>query len=113
MLSQVQVLTAGTRLEQNQKDGKPLQVTVVTLLVTPDEAERLALASSEGQIHLALRNPMDKQSPATAGIRPGMMLGVASAARPRAPGRGPVLAPPPPPTVEIIRGDKREKSIVG
>jgi pilus assembly protein CpaB len=112
VLSQVQVLTAGTRMEQNQKDGKPLQVTVVTLLVTPDEAERLALASSEGQIHLALRNPMDKQSPATAGIRPGMMLGIAST-RPRVAGRGPVLAPPPPPTVEIIRGDKREKSIVG
>ena len=113
VLSNVQVLTAGTRMEQNQKDGKPLQVTVVTLLVTPDEAERLALASSEGKVNLALRNPLDKASPATAGIRPGVMLGVAPAARPRVAGRGPVMPPPPPPTIEIIRGDKREKSIVG
>ena len=57
ILSNVQVLTAGTRLEQDQDKGKPMQVTVVTLLVYPDQAERLALASTEGKIQLALRNP--------------------------------------------------------
>jgi pilus assembly protein CpaB len=113
VLSQVQVLTAGTRLEQNQQDGKPMQVTVVTLLVTPDEAERLALASTEGQINLALRNPMDKQSPPTTGIRPHVLLGSAPLPRPRVAGRAPAPAPAPPPAVEIIRGDKREKSVVG
>jgi len=114
VLSQVQVLTAGTRME-NQQDGKPMQVTVVTLLVTPEESERLALASTEGQINLALRNPVDKQSPPTTGIRPGMLLGMAPAPRPRVAGRGPAPAPAPvpPPAVEIIRGDKREKSVVG
>ena len=111
VLSQVQVLTAGTRMEQNQKDGKPMQVTVVTLLVTPDESERLALASSEGKINLALRNPMDRQSPVTPGIRPGVLLGMAPN-RPRVAGKA-VVAPPPPPTVEVIRGDKRERSTVG
>jgi pilus assembly protein CpaB len=111
VLANVQVLTAGTRMEQNQKDGKPMQVTVVTLLVTPEEAERLALSSSEGKINLALRNPMDRESPITAGIRPGVLLGMAPN-RPRVAGKA-VVAPPPPPTVEIIRGDKREKSTVG
>ena len=114
VLSQVQVLTAGTRMEQNQQDGKPMQVTVVTLLVTPEESERLALASTEGQINLALRNPIDKQSPVTPGIRPAALMGSAPAPRPRVAGRAPAPAPAPvPPAVEIIRGDKREKSIVG
>ncbi len=114
VLTQVQVLTAGTRME-NQQDGKPMQVTVVTLLVTPEESERLALASTEGQINLALRNPVDKQSPATTGIRPAALMGVAPAPRPRVAGRAPAPAPAPvpPPAVEIIRGDKREKSVVG
>ena len=57
VLANVQVLTAGTRMEQDQKDGKPVQVTVVTMSVTPEQAERLALASTEGKIQLALRNP--------------------------------------------------------
>src|SRR5688572_23859237 len=39
VLSNMQVLTAGTRLEQDQKDGEPMQVTVVTLLVTPEQSE--------------------------------------------------------------------------
>ena len=40
-----------------------MQVTVVTLLVFPEQAERLALASTEGKIQLALRNPLDQGSP--------------------------------------------------
>lgn len=115
VLSQVQVLTAGTRLEQDQADGKPVQVTVVTLLVTPEQSERLALASTEGQIHLALRNPLDKEQPNTPGIRPGVLMGMAPAPRPRVTGgsRPQPAAPQPPPAVEIIRGDKRERTIVG
>ena len=65
VLANVQVLTAGTRMEADQKDGKPVQVTVVTMSVTPEQAERLALASTEGKIQLALRNPMDQSTPAT------------------------------------------------
>src|ERR671914_197182 len=75
VLSNVEVLTAGTRLEHDSKENKPMQVTVVTLLVTPDEAERLTLASTEGKIQLALRNPLDLESPVTAGVKPGILLG--------------------------------------
>ena len=67
----MQVLAAGTKIEQDEKN-KPIQVSVVTLLVNPDEAERLTLASTEGKIQLALRNPLDKTAPVdrTASSRP-------------------------------------------
>jgi pilus assembly protein CpaB len=114
VLSNVEVLAAGTRLEQDSKDSKPMQVTVVTLLVTPDEAERLSLVSTEGKIQLALRNPMDSSAPVTTGIRPGMLLGGPAAPVRRRAGGAPVpAAPVAPPAVEIIRGDKREKTTVG
>lgn len=119
VLSNVEVLTAGTRLEHDSKDGKPVQVTVVTLVVTPDQAERLTLASTEGKIQLALRNPLDLESPETAGVRPGMLMGnvqqrpaqVSRRASP-VPTSAPVFAQPAP-TVEIIRGDKRQHVTVG
>jgi pilus assembly protein CpaB len=43
----------------NDDNGRPLNVQVVTLLVTPEESEKLALASVDGRIQLALRNPLD------------------------------------------------------
>lgn len=119
VLSNVEVLTAGTRLEHDSKDGKPMQVTVVTLLVTPDEAERLTLASTEGKIQLALRNPLDLESPETPGVRPGMLMGnvqqrPAPSARRAAPApRSTPVYSEPAPTVEIIRGDKRQHVTVG
>ncbi len=60
-----------------------MQVTVVTLLVTPEQAETLALASTEGKIQLALRNPLDQGAPQTPGIRPAVLLGTARGAAPR------------------------------
>jgi len=119
VLSNVQVLTAGTRLEQDGKDGKPMQVTVVTLVVTPEEAERLTLASTEGKIQLALRNPLDLESPETSGAKPGMLMGyaqqrpVAGPRRVATPSVPAPVAPQPAPTVEIIRGDKRSHVVVG
>jgi pilus assembly protein CpaB len=127
ILSNVQVLTAGTRMEQDQEKGKPMQVTVVTLLVNPEQSERLALASTEGKIQLALRNPMDQTSPDTPGVKTAALVGVARAAqapktqasssRPRST-KAPVPVtmsapvPEPMPTVEVIRGDKRAQEVV-
>src|SRR5437588_3559655 len=117
VLTNVQVLAAGTKIERDTERNKPQPVTVVTLLVDPDEAERLTLASTEGKIQLALRNPLDKTMPLTHGIRPAALLGFAPAARPAAAGVRRVAAAtpkadPPPPTVEIIRGDKRAQEVV-
>jgi pilus assembly protein CpaB len=117
VLANVQVLTAGTRMEQDQKDGKPVQVTVVTMSVTPEQAERLALASTEGKIQLALRNPLDQSAPATPGMKPSVLLGLSKpvaptqSSSPKAkPGQAVTVATTATtfvPTVEIIRGDKR------
>jgi len=127
ILANVQVLTAGTRMEQDQEKGKPMQVTVVTLLVFPDQAERLALASTEGKIQLALRNPLDQGAPETPGVRPAVLLGLAAQKAPvktaqtakaatKATGPvtpGPVTnATPAMPTVEMIRGDKRSSEVI-
>jgi pilus assembly protein CpaB len=119
ILTNVQVLAAGTKIEQDEKN-KPIAVSVVTLLVNPDEAERLTLASTEGKIQLALRNPLDKTAPATTGIRPAALMGSSVPVRrvassnpvARQPQAAPAAAPAPAPTVEIIRGDKRAQEVV-
>ena len=113
VLTNVLVLAAGTRIEQDVENNKPISVSVVTLQVNPMEAERLTLASTEGKIQLALRNPLDETAPATPGIRPAVLLGQTAArpVRPRTVVARPVT-PPPPPTVEIIRGDRRSHEVV-
>lgn len=58
ILENVQVLTAGSKTETDSQ-GTPQAVTVVTLLVAPHDAQKLALAATDGRIQLALRNPMD------------------------------------------------------
>jgi len=58
LLQNIEVLSAGTDI-QRDAEGKPLQVQVVNLLVTPAQAEILSLASSETRIQLVLRNPLD------------------------------------------------------
>ena len=58
LLQNIEVLSAGTDI-QRDAEGKPLQVQVVNLLVTPTQAEILSLASSETRIQLVLRNPLD------------------------------------------------------
>ncbi len=121
ILTNVQVLAAGTKIERDTDRNKPMPVSVVTLLVNPEEAERLTLASTEGKIQLALRNPLDKAMPATRGIRPGALLGFAAPtrtgiARTRlasvSPSKPVAAAEPELPTVEIIRGDKRAREVV-
>jgi pilus assembly protein CpaB len=119
------VLAAGTRIDQEQaRDGKPLPTTVVTLLVTPEDAEKISLASSVGRITLTLRNPLDVEPTATQGTRVAMLLGAppapppaARVARPRPTAERPVAvaAPAPAPqiyTVETIRAAKRTAEVV-
>lgn len=115
VLTNVRVLAAGTKIDQKE-NGKPMPVTVVTLLVTPEESERLTLSSTEGKIQLALRNPLDQGAPSTPGIKPAVLLGTLRTI-PRAPEpvKVAMAAPAPEPEpeqIEIIRGDKRAREIV-
>lgn len=60
LLQNIEVLSAGTDI-QKDNESKPQQVKVVNLLVTPEQAEVLSLASNETHIQLVLRNPLDTQ----------------------------------------------------
>lgn len=126
VVTNVQVLTSGTKYDQDQsrKDHKPIKTNVVTLAVTPPDAERIALAATSGQIVLALRNPLDAQPAQTAGVRMGELM--AGATPPPvvkvSQGRKAVVAVPPPQPVappaskiyqvEAIRASKRSEETV-
>jgi pilus assembly protein CpaB len=134
VLSNVQVLTAGTRYDQDKsRNGEPIPTSVVTLLLTPEDASKMVLATSEGQIMLTLRNPVDQELAAIPVVRSGNLVGarVTSEPKPEAPRPAPrprpvvivqapppVVAPPPPPppakpyTVEAIRAAKRTEETV-
>jgi pilus assembly protein CpaB len=131
VVSNLQVLGAGTRSQQasaRDENAAPPIAAVVTLLVTPEDAERIALAQTEGQIVLVLRNPLDSQPTQTVGVRSASLFPapvepaapVATPPRPRRP-PAPVAAatPAPAPTpapkpylVEAIRAAKRSEEEV-
>lgn len=106
ILENVRVLAAGQQVQQD-RDGKPEKVPVITLLVTPEEAGKLAMASTQGKIQLALRNRTDNDAAVPA---PVLQSAVFASDAPLAPPRhsAPKAAPPPPYTVEVLTGSKRE-----
>jgi pilus assembly protein CpaB len=61
ILENLEVLAAGQNV-QRDVEGKPQTVQDVTLLVTPEQAQKVSLATQGGRIQLALRNPMDKEA---------------------------------------------------
>jgi pilus assembly protein CpaB len=66
ILQNIQVLSAGPKFQRDE-EGKPISAAVVNLLVTPEQAETLSLASNEMRIQLVLRNPLDKDLAKTQG----------------------------------------------
>jgi pilus assembly protein CpaB len=117
VLQNIEVLSAGQNMEHDAQ-GKPVTVDVVNLLVTPDQAEILSLASMELKIQLVLRNPLDTNVAKTAGTGTNQLFSMAAPAPVRTVARPapkpapapPVAAPPPPaprPTIEVIHGNKR------
>lgn len=120
VVSKVEVLTAGTKLDQEQsKDGKPIPTSVVTLAVLPEDAERITLAGNEGKITLALRNPLDVDPTDTKGIRLASLMRGTGPEPVVDPKKNRVVARLPPPTpppsiyrVEAIRAAKRTQEVV-
>jgi pilus assembly protein CpaB len=115
VLENVAVIATGQKLERNSS-GEPQSAPVVTLLVSPDDAEKLTLAISQGHIQLALRNPLDTRQEDVAAVKSNSLYKnvpePASATAPRKTKHVAVQAPPPPPTaytVEVYKGDKKEE----
>ena len=115
VLQNVAVIASGQRLERNAA-GEAQSTPVITLLASPEDAERLTLASAEGKIQLVLRNPLDThQDPVEAANAKGLYMGgTPVAARPHVTIR-PVKQQKtePPPTspsvlsIEVYQGDKK------
>jgi|SRR5690348_3870180 len=107
ILENVRVLAAGQKIEQD-REGKPQTVPVVTLLVSPEDAAKLTMASTEGKIQLALRNTVDTKDANPPAVLQAVLF---SGGTPPQTGHKLVVkkAPPAPPpyAVEVITGDKR------
>jgi pilus assembly protein CpaB len=109
ILENVRVLAAGQQVEQD-REGKPQKVPVVTVLVTPEDATKLTMASTEGKIQLALRNTIDSvlTNPPPV-LQAVLFTGPAAAAPPViAHVRKAAPAAPLPYNVEVITGSKKE-----
>jgi pilus assembly protein CpaB len=74
ILENIRVLAAGQKTVQD-REGKPETVPVITLLVTPDQAGKLTMASTEGKIQLALRNTIDSKMTAPAPVLQAALFG--------------------------------------
>ena len=59
VLQDAQVLATGQKTEPDP-DGKPATATVVTILVSPEDAERVDMAANQGVVHFVLRNGSDR-----------------------------------------------------
>jgi pilus assembly protein CpaB len=126
VLQNIIVLSAGHHI-QPDGSGKAIDAPVVTLLVTPEQAEILTLASSEGRIQLVLRNAGDQEMESPPGRDVGEFYGrqwraprespaPAPSAQPRTvkPVTAPPQPPPPPPDeVVVIRGTQKSVEVVG
>lgn len=101
ILQNIKVLAIGTEIEQ--KDDGAVEVPTVTLLVLPDEAEKLTLATRRDPIRLALRNYRDNSDVATPGQSMNDLFG-----RTGRPARNGKVAPARP-SMEILLGETRTR----
>ena len=120
VLQNVAVIAAGNKLERNAA-GEAQNTPVITLLVSPDDAERLTLASSEGHIQLALRNPLDtRQDEVAAANAKGLYKGSTPQAAPQPVHvrqvKQPLKAVPPSSpsvlSIEVYQGDKKTPDVI-
>lgn len=102
LLQDIEVLSAGNDI-QRDNEGKPVQVQVVNLLVTPEQAELLSLASNQTKIQLVLRNPLDRETPKTPSVIMASLLSDNAPAPKAIVAKAPVrLAAPPPPPPAVV-----------
>jgi pilus assembly protein CpaB len=116
VLENIAVLAAGQKLERNSA-GEPQSVPVITLLVSPEDAQKLTLASQEGRIQLSLRNPLDTNQQKLPSVRNAVLYG-ASAPTPTPASTKPkvrrvvpkqVTPQASPYVIEVIRGQEKKE----
>jgi len=119
VLENVAVIAVGKNLDRNAS-ADAQTAPVITLLVSPDDAQKLALVSQEGRIQLSLRNPLDTKKGGIGATRTSSVyLGEAPVATEPKPKTHKVVAkvsalpPTAPYQVEMIRGNKREEDKFG
>lgn len=107
ILQNVQVLAANQQITETE-EGQPIISTVVTVLVTPEDAEKLALAETRGSIRMTLRNSLDLDLAETAGERESRLFITGNVAP--APSRarvGTTTRPPVASIIEVYKGGQR------
>lgn len=131
VLQNIKVLANGQNIDKPKNDREAEHVKAVTLQVTPEQAEKLALASTEGQLQLVMRNSVDQNDELTPGANKASLLSGERALQVPEPGLGskeakpapvrrsrprPAIATlkienppiaPPRPSVEVIEGAKK------
>ncbi|HEX3319084.1 MAG TPA: Flp pilus assembly protein CpaB [Terriglobales bacterium] len=109
VLQDVEVLTAGQTIEPDPQ-GKPQEVNVVTLLLSPDNSQKLQLASTQGTIQFVLRNGTDKDTVTLHPTRVDELAGIVKPVEPaKKPAKRIVVAAAPKATyvLEVIQGTKK------
>lgn len=110
VLQDVEVLTAGQTTEPDPQ-GKPQTVNVVTLLVNPENSQKLQLASAQGTIQFVLRSGIDQKSVELRPTRLDQLAGIEKPPAPPTPMARKVARPAEPTrqmyTLEVIEGTKR------
>ncbi len=132
VLQNIKVLANGQNIDHPKDEREANTVRAVTLQVTPEQAEKLALASTEGKLQLVMRNAVDQEDTKTNGVNKRVLLGgdraqpvpepgsmkseqpktdIRASRRPRpvtdAPAAKPAPAAPPRASVEMIEGAKK------
>jgi pilus assembly protein CpaB len=106
ILQNIRTLAADQKYQQDS-EGKPQYVTVVTLLVTPPQAEAVTLAATEGKIQLALRNTLDLKDVDTRGLRIASLIADAGRSSGTSGSRSPAPRAHPERVIESYQGGSR------
>lgn len=115
ILDNIQVVSTGQQIQATAEGEESQQYSVATLLVTPEEAEKLTMAATRGQIQLALRNPLDLDSLETPGITKDEVITLQAEQQQPSPRQTSAPARQRPPSqvqVEVYRGPDQSTSTV-
>ena len=96
VLQNIKVLANGQNIDKPKNDREAERVKAVTLQVTPEQAEKLALAATEGELQLVMRNSVDQNDEATPGANKASLLAGERALPVPEPGLGSKEAKPAP-----------------